>query len=145
MCKRRYTHKTSGFKTSGFKTSGFKTSETSGLQNVRSSKRPVAKKHPSIFCTCGWWKSAGSVSACRYGCLSLSSWMSQLVVFLIFNYIITFLLYTNRSIPQCGCSELQPFYYVSLLSLNFCTLFFLFQFFRNHILKAIGPPLGLNK
>jgi hypothetical protein len=58
----RYTHKTSGFKTSGFKTSGFKTSGTSGLQNVRftkrqvykmtglqnvrSSKRPVAKKHP---------------------------------------------------------------------------------------------------
>jgi hypothetical protein len=50
----------SGFKTSGFKTSGFKTSETSGLQNVsftkcqvykmpglqnvRSSKRPVDKK-----------------------------------------------------------------------------------------------------
>jgi hypothetical protein len=89
-----YTHKTSGFKTSGFKTSGFKTSgfktsgfktfsfktsETSGLQNVRltkrqfyknvrftkarSSKRPVAKKHPYIFCTCGWWKSAGSVAA----------------------------------------------------------------------------------
>jgi hypothetical protein len=29
----------------------------SGLQNVRSSKRPVAKKHPYIFCTCGWWKS----------------------------------------------------------------------------------------
>ncbi len=69
-----YTHKTSGFKTSGFKTS-----ETSGLQNVRftkrqaykmsglqsvtSSKRPVAKKHPYIFCTCGWWKSAGSVAA----------------------------------------------------------------------------------
>jgi hypothetical protein len=65
---------------SGFKTSGFKTSETSGLQNVRltkrqvykmsrlqnvrSSKRPVAKKkHPYIFCTCGWWKSAGSVAA----------------------------------------------------------------------------------
>jgi hypothetical protein len=73
-----YTHKTSGFKTSGFKTSGFKTSETSGLQNVRltkcqvykmsglqnvrSSKRPVAKKHPFIVCTCGWWKSAGSVT-----------------------------------------------------------------------------------
>ena len=71
--------KTSGFKTSGFKTSGFKTSETSGLQNirftkcqvykmsglqnVRSSKRPVSKKHPFIFCTCGWWKSAGSVAA----------------------------------------------------------------------------------
>jgi hypothetical protein len=35
----------------------------SGLQNVRSSKRPVAKKHPYIFCTCGWWKSAGSVAA----------------------------------------------------------------------------------
>ncbi len=72
-----YTHKTSGFKTSGFKTSGFKTSETpglhnvsftkrqvykmSGLQNVRSSKHPIAKKHPYISCTCGWWKSAGSV------------------------------------------------------------------------------------
>jgi hypothetical protein len=46
--KKWYTHKTSGFKTSGFKTSGFKTSgfktsETSGFQNVRSSKRPVAK------------------------------------------------------------------------------------------------------
>jgi hypothetical protein len=64
---------------SGFKTSGFNTSETSGLQNVslkkcqvfkmsglhnvRSSKRPVAKKHPYIFCTFGWWKSAGSVAA----------------------------------------------------------------------------------
>ncbi len=75
----RYTHKTSGFKTSGFKTSGFKTSEMSGLQNVnftkhqvykmsglqniRSSKHPVAKKHPYKFCTCGWWKSAGSVAA----------------------------------------------------------------------------------
>jgi hypothetical protein len=35
----------------------------SGLQNVRSSKLPVAKKHPYIFCTCGWWKSAGSVAA----------------------------------------------------------------------------------
>jgi hypothetical protein len=35
----------------------------SGLQNVRSSKRLVAKKHPYIFCTCGWWKSAGSVAA----------------------------------------------------------------------------------
>jgi hypothetical protein len=70
-----YTHKTSGFKTSGFKTS--ETSglqkvrfakrqvyKTSGLQNVRSLKRPVAKKnHPYIFCTCGWWKSAGPVAA----------------------------------------------------------------------------------
>jgi hypothetical protein len=30
----------------------------SGLQNVR-----VQKKHPYILCTCGWWKSAGSVPA----------------------------------------------------------------------------------
>jgi hypothetical protein len=37
--------------------------KTSGLQNVRASKRPVAKKHPFIFCTCGWWKSVGSVGA----------------------------------------------------------------------------------
>jgi hypothetical protein len=35
----------------------------SGLRNVRFSKLPVAKKHPYIFCTCGWWKSAGSVAA----------------------------------------------------------------------------------
>jgi hypothetical protein len=35
----------------------------SGLQNVRSSKRSIAKKHPYIFCTWGWWKSAGSVAA----------------------------------------------------------------------------------
>ncbi len=34
-----------------------------GLQNVRSSKRPVAKKSIYIFCSCGWWKSAGSVAA----------------------------------------------------------------------------------
>jgi hypothetical protein len=27
------------------------------------SKRPFAKKPPYIFCTCGWWKSAGSVAA----------------------------------------------------------------------------------
>jgi hypothetical protein len=64
----RYTHKTSGFKTSGFKTS-----ETSGLQNVRFAKRQVNKtsglqnvrlqKNPYVFCTLGWWKSAGSVAA----------------------------------------------------------------------------------
>ncbi len=36
--------------------------KTSGHQNVRSSKRPVAKKYPYIYCTCGWWKSAGSVA-----------------------------------------------------------------------------------
>jgi hypothetical protein len=35
----------------------------SDLQNIRSSKRPVEKKHSYIFCTCGWWKSAGSVAA----------------------------------------------------------------------------------
>jgi hypothetical protein len=35
----------------------------SGLQNVSSSKRPDAKKHPCKFCTCGWWKSAGSIAA----------------------------------------------------------------------------------
>jgi hypothetical protein len=48
--------------------------KTSGLQNVRFTKRQVyktsglqnvrlQKKHPYIFCTCGWWKSAGSVAA----------------------------------------------------------------------------------
>jgi hypothetical protein len=55
---KRYTHKTSGFKTS----------ETSGLQNIRFTIRQVfktsgCKKHPYIFCTCGWWKSAGSCAA----------------------------------------------------------------------------------
>ncbi len=38
-----------------YKTSGL---QTSGLQNVR-----LQKKHPNIFCTYGWWKSAGSVAA----------------------------------------------------------------------------------
>ncbi len=62
-----------GFKTSGFKTSVskrlkrqvYKTSalQTPGHQNVRSSKRPVAKKHPYIFFTCGWWNSTDSVAA----------------------------------------------------------------------------------
>jgi hypothetical protein len=48
--------------------------KTSGLQNVRFTKRQVykmaglqnvrfTKKHPFIFCTCRWWKSAGSVAA----------------------------------------------------------------------------------
>jgi hypothetical protein len=41
--------------------------KTSGLQYVRSSKCPVAKKHPFIFCTCGWWKSAGSIVAMFVG------------------------------------------------------------------------------
>jgi hypothetical protein len=35
----------------------------SGRQNVRSSKCPVAKQHPYIFYTCGWWKYTGSVAA----------------------------------------------------------------------------------
>jgi hypothetical protein len=39
----------------------------SGLQNVRSSERPVEKKHTFIFCTYGWWKSAGSVAAMLTG------------------------------------------------------------------------------
>ncbi len=48
--------------------------KTSGLQNVRFTKCQVyktsglqnvwlQKKHPNIFCTCGWWKSAGFVAA----------------------------------------------------------------------------------
>jgi hypothetical protein len=49
--------------------------KTSGLQNVRFTKRQVykmsglqnvrlQKKHPyTVYCTCGWWKSAGSVAA----------------------------------------------------------------------------------
>jgi hypothetical protein len=32
--------------------------KTSGLQKVW-----LQKKHPYIFCTCGWWKSAVSVAA----------------------------------------------------------------------------------
>jgi len=41
--------------------------KTSGLQNVR-----LQKKHPYIFCTCGWWKSAGSVAAMFAGCVLFS-------------------------------------------------------------------------
>jgi hypothetical protein len=49
--------------------------KTSGLQNVRFSKCQAYKMsglqnvllqkniHTYIFCTCGWWKSAGSVAA----------------------------------------------------------------------------------
>ena len=48
--------------------------KTSGLQNVRFTKRhvfktSVRKKHPYIFCTCGWWKSAGFVAAMFAGCV----------------------------------------------------------------------------
>jgi hypothetical protein len=43
IINKRYTHKTSSFKTTGFKMSGFKTSKTSGLQNVRFTKRQVYK------------------------------------------------------------------------------------------------------
>ncbi len=89
--------------------------KTSGLQNVRFTKRQVFKtsscKETSIYCTVysvlvdggnSQVLSPPSVS----GCPSLSLWMSQPVAFLIFNYIITFLLYTNRSILQCGCSAI---------------------------------------
>jgi hypothetical protein len=56
------------YKTSGLQNVRFTKCQVykmSGLQNLRSSKRPVAKKHPYryIFCTCGWWKSAGSGAA----------------------------------------------------------------------------------
>ncbi len=54
----RFTHKTSGFKTSGFKTFGFKMSETSGLQNVRFTKRQGFKtsgcKKTSIYILYLW-------------------------------------------------------------------------------------------
>jgi hypothetical protein len=49
------------YKTSALQNVRFTKSEvykTSGLQNVQ-----LQKKHPYIFCTCGWWKSAGSVAA----------------------------------------------------------------------------------
>jgi hypothetical protein len=41
--------------------------KTSGLQNVR-----LQKKHPYIFCTFRWWKSAGSVAAMFAGCVLFS-------------------------------------------------------------------------
>jgi hypothetical protein len=54
--------------------SGLKTSETSGLQNISITKRQVYKTsgckkniHISIFCTCDWWKPAGSVAAMLAG------------------------------------------------------------------------------
>jgi hypothetical protein len=49
------------YKTSGLKNIRFtkcQVCKTSGLKNVR-----LQKKHPYIFCTYGWWKSAGSVAA----------------------------------------------------------------------------------
>jgi hypothetical protein len=49
------------YKTSGLQNVSFtkcQVYKTSGLQNVW-----LKKKHPNIFCTCGWWKSAGSVAA----------------------------------------------------------------------------------
>jgi hypothetical protein len=68
-----YTHKTSGFKRPvskhlkrqfpNVRFTKRQVYKTSDHQNVRSSKRPVAKKHPYILCTCGWWKSAESVAA----------------------------------------------------------------------------------
>jgi hypothetical protein len=50
------------YRTSGLQNVRF-TYKMSGLQNVRFSKRLVAKKHSYIFCTYGWWTSAGSVAA----------------------------------------------------------------------------------
>jgi hypothetical protein len=53
--------KRQAYKTSGLQNVRFtkcQVYKTSGLQNVR-----LQKKHPYIFCTCGWWKSAGSVAA----------------------------------------------------------------------------------
>ncbi len=58
------------YKTSGLQNVRFtkrQVYKTSGLQNVRFTKSQVfktsgCKKHPCIFCTCSWWKSAGSVA-----------------------------------------------------------------------------------
>ncbi len=58
---KRQVYKTSALQNVRF--TKFQVYKMSGLQNVRSSKCPVAKKHPYIFCTCGSWKSAGSVAA----------------------------------------------------------------------------------
>jgi hypothetical protein len=57
----------------------------SGLQNVRSSKHLVEKKHPYIFCTCSWWNSAGSVAAMLAGKVMAGVLFSILEV--IFPYI----------------------------------------------------------
>ncbi len=54
------------YKTSGLQNVRFTKRQVykmSGLQKVRFTKRQVFKKHPYIFCTFGWWKSAGSVAA----------------------------------------------------------------------------------
>jgi hypothetical protein len=96
---KRHIYKTSGLQNVRF--TKCQVYKTSGLQNVRLQKNIhiysvlVVGGNPHVL-------SQPSVS----GCLSLSLWMSQPVAFLIFNYIITFLLYTNRSIPQCGCSAI---------------------------------------
>jgi hypothetical protein len=96
--------KRQAYKTSGLQNVRFTKCQvytTSGLQNVRLQKNIhiysvlVVGGNPQVL-------SQPSVS----GCLSLSLWMSQPVAFMIFNYIITFLLYTNHSIPQCGCSAI---------------------------------------
>jgi hypothetical protein len=57
--------KRQGYKTSALQNVRFtkcQVYKTSGLQNVR-----LQKKQPCIFCTCGWWKSAGSVAAMLAG------------------------------------------------------------------------------
>jgi hypothetical protein len=69
-------------------------------------------------------------------------WMSQPVVFLFFNYTITFHLYTNRIIPANQNVDVSAILInVSLLSLNYCTLFFPFQSFRNHLFKSCWSAL----
>jgi hypothetical protein len=58
----------------------------SGLQNVRFSKRPVAKKHPYIFCTFSWWKSAGSEAAMLAGKVMLCFILYFKGLFAIYHY-----------------------------------------------------------
>jgi hypothetical protein len=53
---KRQVYKTSGLQNIRF--TKWQVYKTSGLQKVR-----LQKKHPYIFCACGWWKSAGSVAA----------------------------------------------------------------------------------
>ena len=54
-CLKRQVYKTSGLQNVKF--TKCQVYKTSGLQNVRLQKTSIY-----IFCTCGWWKSAGSVA-----------------------------------------------------------------------------------
>ncbi len=76
---KRQVSKRQVYKTSGLQNVRFtkrQVYKTSGLQNVRFTKCQAkcqvfktsgCKKHPFIFCTCGWWKSTGSVAAMLAG------------------------------------------------------------------------------